>query len=169
MVMSTRVNDPKTAAKVVVMQRCHQRDLSGHLLEQGGWEHLCLPAEYENSRQVTSIGFADPRTEHGELLWPERFGPTEIESLKRSLGSYATAGQLQQRPSPAEGGILKRHWWRYWQPRGMNLPPVEVRLPDGSHKLVEAIEVPRHIDVQVQSWDCSFKDMDSSDFVVGQV
>src|ERR1700689_5300655 len=46
-VMSTRVNDPRTAAKVVVMQRCHQQDLSGHLLAQGGWEHLCLPAEYE--------------------------------------------------------------------------------------------------------------------------
>ena len=42
--------------------------------------------------------------------------PVEIDSLNRSLGSYATAGQLQQRPSPAEGGILKRHWWRYWQP-----------------------------------------------------
>ena len=46
-VMSTRVNDPRTAAKVVVMQRCHQRDLSGHLLAQGGWDLLCLPAEYE--------------------------------------------------------------------------------------------------------------------------
>ena len=43
------MNDPRTAAKVVVMQRCHQKDLSGHLLEQGGWEHLCLPAEYEGA------------------------------------------------------------------------------------------------------------------------
>ena len=50
-VMSTRVNDPKTTAKVVVMQRCHEQDLSGHLLEQGGWEHLCLPAEYEGPVQ----------------------------------------------------------------------------------------------------------------------
>ena len=46
-VMSTRLNDPKTGAKVLVMQRLHERDLSGHVLEQGGWEHLCLPAEYE--------------------------------------------------------------------------------------------------------------------------
>src|SRR3954471_1986287 len=68
-VMSTRVNDPRSAAKVVVMQRCHQRDLSGHLLEQGGWEHLYLPAEYKNAQQVTSIGFSDPRQEHWELLW----------------------------------------------------------------------------------------------------
>ncbi|MGA2186680.1 MAG: hypothetical protein ABSH47_27015 [Bryobacteraceae bacterium] len=127
--MSTRVNDPKTAARVVVMQRCHQQDLSGHLLEQGGWEHLCLPAEYETSRRATSIGFVDPRHDRGKLLWPERFGPAELESLKRSLGSYATAGQLQQRPTPTEGGLLKRHWFRYWQPRGASLPPVVVRLP----------------------------------------
>ena len=167
-VMSTRVNDPKTAAKVVVMQRRHQRDLSGHLLEQGGWEHLCLPAEYESSRQVTSIGFADLRQEHGELLWPERFGIPEIEALKRSLGSYATAGQLQQRPSPAGGGVFKRHWFRYWQPRGMNLPPVIVGLPDGTQTSMVAIEAPRHVDEQIQSWDCAFKDLETSDYVVGQ-
>jgi hypothetical protein len=130
--MSTRVNDPKTTAKVIVMQRCHQQDLSGHLLEQAGWEHLCLPAEYENPGCTTCIGWTEPRTEHGELLWQERFGLREIEALKVSLGSYAAAGQLQQRPSPSGGGIFKRHWFRYFQPRGMSLPPVIVRLLDGT-------------------------------------
>ncbi len=168
-VMSTRVNDPRTAAKVVVMQRCHQRDLSGHLLEQGGWEHLCLPAEHEKPGCTTSIGWSDPRTEQSELLWPERFGPEELESLKRSLGSYAAAGQLQQRPSPAGGGLFKRHWFRYWQPRGDNLPPVIVSLPDGSQMSITAIELPQRVDESLQSWDCSFKDLDTSDFVVGQV
>jgi predicted phage terminase large subunit-like protein len=168
-VMSTRVNDPKTAGKVVVMQRCHQQDLSGHLLEQGGWEHLCLPAEYEGPSNLTSIGWSDPRSTHGELLWPERFGPKEIESLKRSLGSYAAAGQLQQRPSPAGGGIIKRHWFRYWQPRGANLPPITVRLPDGSTASIAAIDVPQRVDEQIQSWDCAFKNLATSDYVVGQV
>jgi predicted phage terminase large subunit-like protein len=167
-VMSTRVNDPKTAAKVVVMQRCHQQDLSGHLLEQGGWEHLCLPAEYEGSRAVSSIGFTDPRQEHGELLWPERFGPAEIESLKVTLGSYAAAGQLQQRPSPAGGGIFKRHWFRFWQPPGANLPPVLVRYPDGTQQSVMAVEIGT-VEEAIQSWDCAFKDLDTSDYVVGQV
>jgi hypothetical protein len=123
---------------------------------------------------VTSIGFFDPRTQPGELLWPERFGPTEIADLKVSLGNYAAAGQLQQRPSPAGGGIFKRHWFRYWQPRGMNLPPVIVRLPDGSTMSIPAmsipaVEVPRQVDEQLQSWDCSFKDLDTSDYVVGQM
>ena len=73
-VMSTRLNDPKTGAKVIVMQRVHQRDLGGHVLEQGGYEHLCLPAEYEGNRRKTVIGWSDPRQQIGELLWPERFG-----------------------------------------------------------------------------------------------
>jgi len=167
--MSTRVNDPKTSAMVVIMQRCHQRDLSGHLLEKSGWEHLCLRAEYEGPTRVTSIGFSDPRGEIGELLWPEQFGPEEIESLKRSLGSYGAAGQLQQRPSPAGGGIFKREWFRYFQPRGANLPPVIVRLPDGSTTSIAAIEAPRQVEEQAQSWDCSFKDLDTSDYVVGQM
>lgn len=167
--MSTRVNDPKTAAKVVVMQRCHQRDLTGHLLEQGGYEHLCLPAEYEGPSGVTGIGFTDPRVEHGELLWPEQFGRKEIEDLKISLGSYAVAGQLQQRPSPAGGGIFKRHWFKYFQPRGANYPPIFVRLPDGTQISIVAVDAPALVDEQIQSWDCSFKDLETSDYVVGQV
>jgi len=167
-VMSTRVNDPKTAAKVVVMQRCHQLDLGGHLLEQGGWEHLCLPAEYEGPTRTTSIGFSDPRTQPGELLWPERFGPAEIEGLKISLGSYGVAGQLQQRPSPAGGGIIKRPWFRFWQSPGANLPPISVHFPDGTERLVIAHEIGK-VDEQAQSWDCAFKDQETSDYVVGQV
>jgi hypothetical protein len=56
----------------------------------------------------------------GELLyWRKRVRPLRD---RRTLGSYAAAGQLQQRPSPAEGGLIKRHWWRFWQPRGAALP-----------------------------------------------
>ena len=112
--MSTRLNNPKTGTKVIVMQRLHEKDLSGHVLAKKGWEHLCLPAEFERGRKAssTSLGFKDPRTEDGELLWPERFGRQEIESLKADLGQYGASGQLQQRPSPAEGGIVKRGWFK---------------------------------------------------------
>jgi predicted phage terminase large subunit-like protein len=168
-VMSTRVNNPKSTAKVVVMQRCHQQDLSGHLLDQGGWDHLCLPAEYEGPSRATSIGWKDPRIESGELLWPDHFGPDELASLKRSLGGYASAGQLQQRPAPAGGGVIKDHWWRYWRPKGVVLPPVSVRMPDGSAAQIEAAELPERFEMILQSWDMAFKDLSTSDYVVGQV
>lgn len=128
------------------MQRVHEADLSGHVLAQGGYEHLCLPAEYEGSKRATVIGWGDPRKESGELLWPERFGQAEIDELKLRLGSYGSAGQLQQRPSPADGGILKRSWWRRYD-RLDNLAGFEM----------------------IQSWDLAFKDTSNSSFVVGQV
>src|SRR5262249_49277997 len=86
--MSTRLNDPKSGRKVIVMQRVHEKDLAGHVLEKGGYEHLCLPAEYDPARaKLTSIGWKDPRRTEGDLLWPDRFGPTEIETAKKELGS----------------------------------------------------------------------------------
>jgi predicted phage terminase large subunit-like protein len=109
--MASRGNDPKTVARVIVMQRVHTNDLTGHVLAQGGYEHLCLPAEYEGSKHVTSIGWTDPRTELGDLLCSKRFGPQELSELKLRLGSRAAAGQLQQRPTPIEGAIFKSQWF----------------------------------------------------------
>lgn len=116
--LSTRLNDPKTGAFIVIMQRLHQEDLAGHILSRntGDWTHLCLPMEYDPSRHcVTSIGWEDPRTEDGELLCPERFGPAEVKTLKARLGPTAAAGQLQQTPEPKGGGILKRDWWGVYE------------------------------------------------------
>lgn len=120
--MSTRLNDPKTGAYIVIQQRLGESDLTGHILSKPSgkdWTHLMLPAEYEPQRSfVTSIGWQDPRTEPGELLWPERMGAPEIASLKADLGSWRSAGQLQQRPEPAGGGIIKREHWQLWPPEG---------------------------------------------------
>jgi phage terminase large subunit-like protein len=103
------------------------------------------------------------------LLWPQRINEAALNTLKATLGSYRYAGQFQQRPAPADGGMLKRHWWRYWQPRGANLPPVLVKLPDGRSELRSAVELPSHLDHLIQSWDMAFKDTPNSDFVVGQI
>lgn len=110
--MSTRLNDPRTGAFVIVMQRVHQQDLAGHVLEQGGYEHLCLPAEFDGRKTITVCGWQDPRTEPGAPLWPARFPAAELQGLKRQLGTYGTAGQLQQRPVPAGGGMFQRAWFR---------------------------------------------------------
>src|SRR5690606_37569905 len=65
--MSTRGNDPQRTCHVVVMQRLHEQDLAGRLLAEGGYEHLCLPMEYDPRRaRTTAIGWRDPRTEEKE-------------------------------------------------------------------------------------------------------
>jgi predicted phage terminase large subunit-like protein len=113
-VVSTRVNDVSSSASIIIMQRVHERDVSGLILsKEMGYTHLCLPMEYEPDRRCsTSVGFSDPRTQPGELLWPERFPPAALEQLKADMsawgGSYAVAGQLQQRPAPRGGGMFQR-------------------------------------------------------------
>jgi predicted phage terminase large subunit-like protein len=64
--------------------------------------------------------------------------------------------------------MLKRHWFRYWQSNGANLPPVPVRLADGTVASIPVANV-RRFDEVIQSWDCSFKDVATADYVVGQV
>jgi len=132
--MSMRLNDPKTGRRVIVMQRLHANDMSAHVLAQGGWEHLNLPMEYEPDRHcVTSIGWADPRKDEGDLLWPERIGTTELERFKRDLGSFGYAGQFQQRPAPKEGGTFKLEWMRH---RYRELPKMQriVQTVDSAFK-----------------------------------
>jgi len=129
--MQTRLNDPKNGAFVIIMQRVHENDLTGHILanEYEDWDHLCLPARYEPSHPTplrSSLGFADPREQDGELLWPDRIDDKTLNTLEQSLGTYASAGQLQQRPMPKGGGILKAEWWQPWEEP--NLPNIEYVL-----------------------------------------
>lgn len=143
-VMSSRFNDPMTGRRIVVMQRVHEDDLAGALIQQGNYVHLNIPMEFEPEAVLpTGIGAPDPRTEPGELLAPDRVGPAEIKDLQLQLGSRAYAGQYQQRPAPAEGAILKSAWWDYWE---APLPPIEWLL---------------------QVWDTAFKKGQENDYSVG--
>jgi predicted phage terminase large subunit-like protein len=105
--------------RVVIMQRLHVSDLSGHILDQGGFDHICLPYRYESGRmKPTTIGWTDPRTRSGELLWP-----AIPEQMKQTFAGFAPrldAGQLQQRPVPEGGAMFKRDWFK-----------IVPRLPDG--------------------------------------
>jgi predicted phage terminase large subunit-like protein len=167
--LPSRLNNKKTGAIVVIMQRLHENDLSGHIIEAGGYEHLNLPAE---SQKRTIIHFPisgrDKIREAGDLLWPEREGRDEIEAMKRALGSYNYEAQYGQNPSAAEGGMFKRWWWRYWHYPDKPLPPVEVRQADGTILKIHPEPLPVKFDEELQSWDCTFKDSDGSDFVCGQ-
>ncbi len=111
---STRLNDQQTGAMVVVGQRIHEQDVSGHILEtnDGEWVHLNLPAEYETETpcvtQWQGGGWSDPRTQEGELLWIERFPQEVIDKAKRRHGVYGYSALYGQKPVPAGGGIFKQ-------------------------------------------------------------
>lgn len=115
----TRLNDPKTSAIVIIMQRLHEGDVSGVTLAlRLGYVHLMLPMEFEPERAcITMVGgaefFRDPRSYDGELLFEDRFPREVVDRDKSTMTAYAVAGQFQQRPSPREGGLFKRHWFEF--------------------------------------------------------
>jgi predicted phage terminase large subunit-like protein len=129
-------------AIILVMTRWHENDLAGRLVEEmksGGeqWEIVNLPAQAEENDVLGR--------QPGEWLWPERYPPEEYEAIKIAVGSRHWNSLYQQRPSPEEGGMIKRHWWKFYT------------------------ELPKQFDRILQSWDMTFKDSDGSDYVSGQV
>lgn len=174
-VMGSRLNDQKTGGRLLVQQRCSERDLTGHILSKElGWEHLVIPMEFEERRPATSIGWEDPRHTPGALMWPEQLPPTELKELKAVLGPVGVAGQLQQRPSPGEGAKFKREWWNFYnapgtEPKDADGKPIPVRIKSPGGEVVEKtpIACPVAFEQVVQGWDMAFKAESDSDFVAG--
>jgi len=123
--MSNRLNDLKKSAIVVIMQRVHENDISGHIItHEPDYEHLLIPMEWDGRRYSTSIGWTDPRTEFGELAWPERYPEDTLTRFRRN--PFLWAGQYQQSPEPRGGGIIKRDYWQYEEiPIGKSPPNME--------------------------------------------
>ncbi|MEZ5690813.1 MAG: phage terminase large subunit [Rickettsiales bacterium] len=135
---STRLNDKKNGVIVLVMQRLHCDDLSGYLLEKGGWEHLCLPAVSMRSKKY-DFGNVTKLFTEGELLHYGREDASLIERARIELGSQAFAAQYQQNPKPEEGEMVKKDW------------------------LLRYDEIPENIESIVQSWDTAIKSGEHND------
>lgn len=110
--VTSRLNDPIRSAIVLIMQRLHANDLSGVSIDlKLGYTHIRLPMEYEADNPCITPFGRDPRRIEGELLFPERSPREVIERDRRAMTAYAVAGQWQQRPTPRDGGLFKRHWF----------------------------------------------------------
>lgn len=110
--MSTRFCDMAQAAKILIMQRLHTRDLAAEMIRKGATV-LCLPMRFERSHPQRYA--RDPRQHDGELLNPARFPESAVRILEDALGPYGAASQLQQRPAPAGGKIFRKEWLRtFW-------------------------------------------------------
>jgi predicted phage terminase large subunit-like protein len=186
-VMSSRVNNKMRDSFVIIMQRLHEDDLSGHILskpDKAGYQHLCLPSEYDPRRKSVTFKqrrdpvsgevvertpfWEDPRTEPGDLLFPQRYPRAVLEDEKtpgKGMGPEAYAGQHDQRPAPAEGLFFKKSWWRFFRSEGN--PPATTMRPAGCTEL-PAVVLPAgyKFDRIILSADCAFKDTAKSDYVV---
>jgi predicted phage terminase large subunit-like protein len=164
--LPTRINDDKSSI-IIIMQRLHEGDVSGIIIDELlEYEKLILPMHYDPARHcTTSIGFSDPRTADGELLFPERFSEKEVKTLEGHLGPYASAGQLEQSPTARGGNMFKREWFE---------GKVVTQLPSGCTKVrhwdlaaSEELSAPRTAGVGMAKgpsgefyvWDCIAKQL----------
>jgi predicted phage terminase large subunit-like protein len=148
-----RLNDPSTSAIVIIMQRLHELDPTGFMMETqpGAWTKICIPLEAEQKeRWVFPVSGRVIERAEGEVLQPERFTPGVVDSHKARRMTYA--GQYQQRPAPIEGNLIKRSEVRYYGGRD----PVTGEADE---------TLPQTFDLKLISADCAFKDLATSDFV----
>lgn len=151
-IVPTRVNDPLESWFINIQQRTHVNDCTGTIREH--WPNVVevvLPMEFDEKRRcfVQVTGWTDPRQDDGELLWPERFPRQVVEETKKTLGSYAYAGQFDQSPSPRGGGMFKRTWWNFYKTGYENRPTEVTDRP--------AIDLPDRFDWALVSVDAAFK------------
>ena len=105
--LQTRLDNKKEDAIILIMQRLHVDDLAGHVLSQGGWTHLNLPAIADEAMQVPINDHETYQREIGELLHPEREPQHVLDALKQSMGSADFSAQYQQQPVPPDGNMVK--------------------------------------------------------------
>jgi predicted phage terminase large subunit-like protein len=146
--LQSRLNNKKEGCIILIMQRLHQNDVAGHLLEQGGWEHLSFPAiaetdeHYEIEHLPVKNRFFERKT--GEALHPERETKEMLEQTRDRIGSFHFFSQYQQNPIPKEGVMVKDEWLQYFD------------------------EPPQASDISmvIQSWDTAVKSGAMNDFSV---
>jgi predicted phage terminase large subunit-like protein len=148
MVLSTRIDNPKTGARVIVEQRTHNLDVSGYVLKnESGWTHLNLPLLAERRAVIVfPLSKREVVREPDDVLSPGRHGAAEVADLKKTMTPEIFEAQCQQNPSSDVGNIIKRTYW--------NKSKYSV-LPSG-------------FDIVITSWDMTFKETKSGSYVVGQ-
>lgn len=137
---SSRLNNKRKGAIVLVMQRLHKDDLAGHLLKKRSWHHLNLPAMTERDI-LYAIGDFKYLRKAGEPLDPKREDIPELEIAREEIGSYGFNAQYLQKPVQIDGGLIKACW-------------------------VIKESLPASFDAVYQSWDCAVKHGRKNDYSV---
>jgi hypothetical protein len=115
----SRLDDKAAGVIIIVMQRLHQDDLVGHVLEQEHWDVLSFPAiaEADETHVIESVlGNRLFSRRVGEVLHPERETLESLRNTRQTVGEYNFAAQYQQCPIPREGAMVKTAWLKFYEP-----------------------------------------------------
>ena len=143
----SRLNSKQNGVIILVMQRLHQEDLVGEVLERESWKVLSLPAIAQEDECYPYRSLFTDRTferKAGEALHPERDSLETLQGLRRTHSEYDFQSQYQQSPVPRDGNLIKREWLRFYEPD----------------------ELPSDFSYTLQSWDTASKSAELNDFSV---
>lgn len=143
----SRLNSKETGVIIIVMQRLHQDDLVGHVMDQEDWEVVSFPAiaEEDESYLIESpLGQRRFERKAGEVLEPKRESRETLATIRRTIGEYNFASQYQQKPMPLGGAIVKTEWLKRYGPQ----------------------DLPERFACVLQSWDTANKSGELNDFSV---
>jgi predicted phage terminase large subunit-like protein len=141
----SRLDNKNTGVIVIIMQRVHQDDLVGHVLETSDWDHLSLPAIAETRETFTLANERTVGREIGEALHPDRESLEVLKEIETSIGHFNFMAQYQQTPVPECGNLIRWQWFQFYE----ELPP----LGGGMDRIV-------------QSWDTALSISDTADWSV---
>lgn len=111
--LSTRL-DSDQGVIVVMMQRLHQKDISGHAIDDLGYDAFVLPA-IARKAEIIDLGHKGQiRRPKGNVLWPARWGKAYLASQEIVLGANAYAGQYQQTPTAKKGSMFDESGFKTW-------------------------------------------------------
>ncbi len=141
----SRLNNKETGVIIIVMQRLHQDDLVGHVLEQGHWEVVSFPAIAEEDEVHNYEDWSGSKSyirKKGDVLHPERESMATLMEMRQVMGDYNFQSQYQQSPVPLGGAMVKTDWLRYYDVQ------------------------PERYSFIIQSWDTANKSGELNDFSV---
>ena len=108
----SRLNQANIGIRIIIMQRIHEDDLSGFLLNsrnQLSYKHICIPATVDGNIKPKKL---KSNYDENGLFWTDRFNQRILDDYKQALGSYGYAGQLMQTPTPIDSGMIKHEWFQ---------------------------------------------------------
>lgn len=143
----TRLNDKSEGRIILVMQRLHVADLTTHVLEKGSWKLLSLPAIAQSDLEIRLADDEAHLFKAGDTLQPGREHMDVLDDVKNDLGAFNFSAQYLQEPTPLEGNLVRREWFRSY-----TLAP---RSQSGGHVVI--------------SWDTAIKAGELNDYSVGTV
>lgn len=123
----SRFNDPRVGKFIMIMQRLHEDDPTGHLLQDMGYVHLKLPAEADRNI-IYSLGDKLWTMRKGQLLFPARLTRAVLDEKRSDMHDYNFVGQYLQEPVPLGGGEFVDTWLNYYDSSGIKVKEMNLYL-----------------------------------------